>query len=233
MGINTTTMGMYIESCNTNFGSTFSDIEQIFYNNFLISHVVLHELEHACQNKKYNSLLKDTETTLIRMAFSNVYSLKDTKEFIEKLQSEGYTPEQVYHYLKNEVELYKKYYKYNPSERLAEIKTYDTLVKVANHIQKEIPNLCEYEFYNYLKSLLCGYEVSDDVLCIPTITYINGMEYRQKWSEFDFYDPNPNAMNAKLFNQHPFIERLSFGLPVTAEEYINTNKVLSKYDKFQ
>ena len=56
MGVNTEAMGMYIESCDTNFGSTFSDIEQIFYNNFLISHVVLHELEHATQNKKYNSL---------------------------------------------------------------------------------------------------------------------------------------------------------------------------------
>lgn len=233
MSSNITAINMFIDSYMTYFGSKFNDLEQLFYGNLLVSQIVLHELEHTVQNKKYHSSVNNTETTLIKMGLSTSFLLEEPTAFLIRLENQGYTPEEIDQLLRQQVGLYKKYYKYNPIERLADINAYNTLFKVLGPMHKELPNLYDYEYCNYLKSLLSGYDVNcDDNLVSPTAIYMNGMNYQQKLPEFKFYDEDPKIMRDKIFQQHSFIERLSYGLPVNKIEYDMVDKQLVKCNKF-
>lgn len=230
MAFNVATIREYLEIYGRNYSSYFSDVEQMFYNNLLISHIILHELEHADQNKKYNSAIHNTENTLIRIAFRGSYLFKDPLVCFKELTNMGYTLSQIDIMLKQRRNLYKEYYNYNPTERLADIKSYNTLAKSLSHLKKQMPNLYEYEYINYMKSLISGYDL--DTLQAPTITYVGALGFPNDWSKFHFYDEDPQIMMDQIFDQHSFIERLAFGLPVTYGEYDKAQKVLSLNNRF-
>lgn len=232
ISINISTINAYFSRYVDRYGAMFNDMEQLFLGNILITFIILHEMDHVEQNKKYNSSLNNTENNLIKMSFRTSYLLKNEEAFYRVLIEEGYKPEQIISLIKNQVDLKKKYYDKTPTERLANINAYNTLSAVLIPISEKVPRLCSYEYCNYMKSLLHGYEIVDNILINPTFTYVNGMGYQRDWQNFSFFDVDPQSMSDKLFSQHTLIERLSFGLPITYDEYDSVSKVLTKYDVF-
>lgn len=207
----------------------FLEFEQLFYCNYLISSVVLHELEHAYQNKKYNSNLTDIETNLARMGFRVNYLLSDPDKTFDELEQQGYTIPEIYDMFADRRNAYIDNYKYNPLERLAKINSYNFITSSLAQINKKTPNIYNLGYSNYLESLVQGYEYNQDgILVPPTKAYIDGMGYKQDWKNFSFYDEDINVMRDKLFNEHSLIERMSYGLTTTKEEYEQVNKVLVK-----
>lgn len=231
ISVNIDAMNEYLVNFDERYSDIFNRDEQLFYKNELFTQAILHELEHANQNKKYNVVtdLGNTEKILIEMALRTSYSLKDPKMFFNNLMSNGYSEEQIMKWMEEEVKKVKTFYEVNPIERLAEIRSYDTLANSLNPLSGELPNLYDYMYFNYLNSLISGYEYDGNQLIAPTVAYINGMNFTNEWPRFTFYDSEPKTMVMKLNQKHTLMERLSLGLPISFEEHEKVNKQLILY----
>ena len=197
----------------------FNYDEQIFHRNLLIARVILHELEHVAQNKKYNSHDIDTEAVLIRSVFKPKYEYRDLFEFYNKMIVKGYSESEINEHL---IDMYKKintFYPYNPVERMADIKTFETLYKSFEEVKK-LSTLKNYLLYHYYKSLTDGYiEDMQLGLVAPTLIYCNGMGCESDLLKLPFYDDDQKKMDDKLVAMHNIEERLFYGLSVPKEEY--------------
>ena len=231
ISVNIDAMNEYLLNFDERYGDIFNNHEQLFYKNELFTQAILHELEHANQNKKYNVITDEgnTEKILIEMALRTSYNLKDPKKFLNNLMNNGCSEEQIMKWMEEEVRKVKMFYDINPIERLAEIRSYDTLANSLNPLSSELPNLCGYMYFNYINSLISGYEYDGNQLIAPTVAYINGMKFTDEWPRFTFYDGDPKTMVMKLNQKHTLIERLSLGLPISFEEHEKVNKQLILY----
>lgn len=232
MKVNISSVKKYLANFVNRYGDRFSYFEQLFLGNTVTTCAILHEMEHCEQNKKYHYPTKNTESVLIEMGFRASYLSEKLKKSYIELINKGYTPKQLATVVSNEIDLRRKYYDYSPVERLADIRSYNMLSAVLAPINDEVPNLYDYYCFNYMNKLISGYEKKNNILIYPVYTYMKGMGYERDWQKFNFHDIDPQVMSDKLFSQHSLIERLSFGLPVTFDEYDSVSKVLTKYKRF-
>lgn len=232
LNINIDSMNKYIELYTNYYAPKFNQIEKLFFGNYLVTQIILHELEHVSQNKKYNSYGSDDESILINLGFSVSYMLDDPTTFFRKLHDEGYTDTEINTLLLNQVQLCRKYYPYSPTERLAQINSYNTMRDILEPIYEDVPNLYTYNSYNFLNNIINGYEIYKNQIKCPTEIFVNGMGYQQEMCKFSFYNSNKDTMTSNLFNKYSKIERLIYGFDVTQEEYNNTKKLVMQCDKF-
>lgn len=230
--VNLTGLDNYLKICYGKYSEMFNNIEKLFYGNLIVSQVILHELEHADQNKKFDSNDMDTETRLIKISLREVKLLKDPEALFDVYIKMGLTPQEVICYFQRKKQLYKEYYDYNPIERLAQIRAYKTITDSICSLKDRLPNLYELEYASYIKNLLAGYEYDSNGLVAPTVRYMTGMNYTDSWKSFDFYDSDPTEMMKNLSKDYNLISRFTFGLPVTVCEHDQAQKVLNYTNKF-
>lgn len=231
MKVNTSALMKRLEKFQ-NQSSKFDSNERVFFNNLLISQVVLHELEHVSQNKRYNSEFMDTETLLCKMGLRDNYVYGNTLAVYSILRGSGMSDAQINETLEQRKELMNAYYQYSPTERMAEIKSHKFLRDILPEMKDEAPNLYQYEHFNYLTRLNSGYEeVSGLGLVAPTLIYANGMGYSDDILDFPFYSDDLSVMEENLY-AYPLQKRLTFGLPVTIEENTKVKKLITQNNKY-
>lgn len=208
----------------------FNDIEQIFYNNLLITQIILHELEHANQRR-----IIDTETGLE----AEILKLSTTQMEISagiKLLESGYSIEDVRRYileinLKNR-QNYEENYEFAPEERLAQIQSYKEIIETLSELKEYVPNLLEFEKTNWLENMLRGYEYKDGVIMPPTIYYLIQKGSNSSLQQFDWFDTNYAKCLNLTKEKYSLHDRMKFGLIIDETEYNHCYQTLQMSKKY-
>ena len=198
----------------------FSDIENLFYKNASITQVVLHEIEHANQEK-----IKDEESSLESGILKLSSMSLESRDILENSNIDYISYATYLVNLRNQN--YKENYKYAPFERLAEIKSYTDIVNILSLIKEYVPNLIEYEQYNVWSSSFRGF---DTYSFSPTVYYIerNAKDISNNLY-FDWYNPNnENDSMQKCKRKYSINDRLKYGLMLDKDEYNFCHDLISK-----
>lgn len=175
------------------------------YINIRILQFVLHEIEHAKQEKKLKSYTNNLEMLLLSCSKLNM----ELWELIEG----GYKK-------------YNETYIYNPSERMAEIRSYKKILSFIELINKDSKidktfNILKRE---YIIENLNGY-LTD--MC-PSEIYLVKTELDNIWKSMSFYDDDRNIMNEKAKKEYNIGKRLFLGLPIDNEEFKKMSLIRNK-----
>ena len=146
----------------------FSDSERIFFLYFKVTQILLHELEHAHQDKKIDKKWNDIETLILALCNKH-HILVNEKEIFEKLKKEGCSNFDIARYLLQKQKRYQEYYEYAPHERLAEYYSHSNILGIINLLENKLPNLSIYEQFMYYQNFLRGYKE----IQAPTLFYLN------------------------------------------------------------
>lgn len=113
----------------------------------------------------------------------------------------------------------KYFYKEDPTERLAQIKSYSTIVELLKQIGKESSCVLQVEQMYLLKEKIRGYSWKGIYMLPPTLVYLEGTDNIEEWKHFEFYDENNEVLQRKVETKYTLEKRLTLGLPVRKEEY--------------
>ena len=161
--------------------------EATLYKNLSILQTLLHEVEHANQQKiAYND--NTLEALIIRLSY---------------LVNNGYN---------------ENLYEYCPEERLAEIKTFDEIFILVNHINKKLITLPDIIEMERLKRQLRGYHYKNNFITIPIVDYFTIGNKKELLDTFDL-------SNACLEN-YTLSDRCKYGFPISINEYGTSMKKL-------
>ncbi len=211
----------------------FDGVEQPMFKNFLITQYVLHELEHAYQNRQSQDQEDHSlETTLINASMKLEKMMRDPK-ILNAIQTDPNFAHDMKDYALYTKQLYQRYYVINPAERLAQIRSFRTIVTALEPIKKHVPRLYEFENASLLEELLQGYEESYDLGICPTQVYLQGNDQSEVWSQLDFYHPNEQQLRENVHRQYTLNKRLTLGLPVSPKEYELLYNHLQTTNKYQ
>lgn len=216
----------------TYYDCLFEGIEPIMFKNLTITQILLHELEHAYQSKQADDKFDNSiEAKLIRASLVLEQVIKNPK-LLTRLLDEKVNEQEFIIYILHNRELYKKYYKMNPTERLAQIKSFKSIVKSIEPIKKYIPNLYEFNNASLWEEMIKGYQESWSEGSCPTQVYLNATRQSDMWSGFDFYSQSTDSLIKNVSKHYSLEKRLSFGLPVTNREYSSIEDYLYTTNKF-
>ena len=123
-------------------------------------------------------------------------------------------------------------YKINPSERLAEIKSYQQILDMLKMIKDRTPNLIDYEETTQMENLLRGYEEYWGMINVPTYEYILDPGTLQKLSKFHAYLNNYDDALKEVKKYHPLGKRLTYGLPIDQQEYQHCQEAVQMSKKY-
>lgn len=221
----------YVKKDITVYKSTLKEFieekgESILYKNIYLIQILLHELEHAAQNKLvYTS---DTiEAQILKYSMT-----RDERDFINKrdydLKIANYLNYLNIFYLinlrrvilKNKNYYIRDTYISAPEERLAQYKSYGRLLKAlkTSNIPSYIYNKIE---LNNLHSNFNAYISIDSEYASPTVKYLTALKYDKQLNQFDWYDKDKEICFEKSKSLYNFEDRLALGLPISKEEIKN------------
>ncbi len=210
------------------YDQLFNSLEQIMFRNLTITQFILHELEHALQYQQFDNKNDDSlEAKLVKASFKYERILKDPRILNDMVKNEKEV-KGVFNYLKT---LYRQFYDLNPTERLAQVKSFRLILDVLQAIKKYIPNLYEFTEASLIEEMLKGYPESWEFGSCPTQVYLFGYHQNQVWYDLDFYDSDPDKLMENV-SKYNLPERLSLGLPISIREYNSTNNILQRTNKY-
>lgn len=120
------------------------DFEKNLYINLMILQIILHEIEHANQQKEIQHI-KNLETFIIKLSYLVNFDAKNNE----------------------------KLYECSPEERFAEIKSMSEVASTINFINKRSLVLEQIFELEKLKRYLSGYHFQNSLLKFPTIEYFS------------------------------------------------------------
>ena len=192
-----------------------SQFEQDLFHNLFVTQVILHELEHATNLKMAEDPSdKSIKTRLMRASFDFNAAL------YQGLMKMNINPNE----LDNEiVEWYRKEYesdyKIDTEERMAEIDSQATILRIIRPIKRTIPDLYRGEKAFLVFHMLKGYlDVFESGIC-PTELFLQNIGNEELWKSFSFYDEDPAKVLENVQKEYGLYERLEYGFPITEKEY--------------
>lgn len=193
----------------------FNQDEKNFYKYLKVVKTLLHELEHANQNKlkiMNNSLegkILIKADTLCDKLFFDYMSINKTLSFKRIL---------LINKIDNYYKKYRKYYEFSPNERLAFLKADVTSLKLLEKFEYSMVH--DYEEFKYNSDRINPYITHDN----PTKYYIEKVNKKYDgWNEIE-----------SLCNNLSFEDRLLLGLEISIDEYrIIHNKLKVGLDKME
>ena len=211
------------------YAHLFNKREYLMFKNLTIAQFILHELEHAYQSKIADINAYNTTRDLIIRASYKLYQIvKNPQELIGKTLSK----QEFMNYVEYYKDLYKKLYKINPIERMAEINSCAITLKSLELIKDEVKSLYEFNEATVLDNSIKAYtNYTEDYSC-PTEMFLSGINEREAWEELDFYDENPKTLTNNVMEEYSLSRRLNCGLPIKKKEYKNIGKWLDKTNKY-
>ncbi len=211
------------------YDQLFCSLEQMMFRNLTITEMILHELEHACQNKKADDKSDNSiEAKLINACLVLEQAMKNPRTLHALLKGKDFSI-----YFEEYKRLYKQYYVFNPIERLAEVNVFQTIVNSIEPIEEYIPNLYEFEQASLVEAMLRGYTDSWNQGICPTQVYLFGTGQSNVWSELNFYNQEYSQLMKSVSDGYNNLTRkLSLGLPVSYDEYNIMDEWLQDTNKF-
>lgn len=177
------------------------DIDEYFLINIEASITILHELEHVYQNMIIDGQVTTLEDKLIYygLAFCNsrvLYNFFGTK----------YTKEELDY-------LYNTTYDYNPSERLADINSYNIIYNTINNEKKINPRIKDLIKYEYESLKLIGYKDIGSIIECPSYLYLKKINKLNSKTDISFKT-----------TKYQLEDRLRLGIEISYDEYQRVTK---------
>lgn len=209
----------------------FNNYERLFFDNLLITQVILHELEHIDQKRKMSEE-KNFESEFLRFTTSH------DEYNIEFLLKKGYTSKEAFAIFtqqqKNNSD-YEKNYNISPEERLAELNSHYLIIDLLSHTPQKLPHLISFYQTRFLQILIKNYtyDFYNDIIISPTNLYLEKTDNLIFSHHFPWYDINYFNCLANLKNILSLDERLKFGLSIDTEELYRYQKKLFNKSKIK
>lgn len=165
--ISLSALQLYFLNTKGNYISNFTGIEYAIFLNSILSQIILHELEHIVQYKTVLTSNDSIEKTLLSSDLSKAKT-EEEKKLLRKLE--------------------KKYYKFEPAERLAQINSYKTLLNALSLRKNEIERLYELEKNLLISETLNAYSEAKKLGGCPSFVYLNGIGRKDIWESLPFYE---------------------------------------------
>lgn len=191
-----------------------SNLEQHLFINLVITQVILHELEHANQQKIVQTT-NDMEAKILRLrGIINVRSINELRKIgkISEEETEKLIDLKIQEFAKKRAGLYL----YAPRERLAEIRSYQQVKNILQQLPVKVDSLNAFAHVFEEESMLRGYDVLS-----PTIYYLTELGEHRELRKFDWYDEDPDKALQKSKENYSLEKRLIYGLPTTEDERTN------------
>ena len=164
-----------------------NEFEKTLYKNLSILQILLHEIEHANQEKiSYSN--NTLEALIIRLSY---------------LVNNGYD---------------EKTYEFCPEERLAEIKSFEEINAIIDHMDNKLillPNIMEME---KLKRQLRGYHYKNNFVTVPIVEYFTLGNKKNLLEAFDLSESG--------LDNYTLDDRYKYGFPISNIEYGTSMKKL-------
>lgn len=206
-----------------------SDFELVLYKNLMVTQFVLHELEHANQLKQV--MEKDNKDELemkfLNACLQDVAYLHDPKIF-PLINSGDLRFTDLLNYVESKRLRQKEFYDQDPTERMAEINSYDVVVSCLEQLGG-VPNLLAVERSGFLEAMLRGYAYQCDRLIAPSSIFLDGVGESALWQSLNFYDKDSTILQANVEKQYSLKKRLTLGLPVRNQEYEFVRNSITTY----
>lgn len=214
------------------YDQLFHTLEQAMFRNITITQTILHELEHAYQIKQVDNKSDDSiEAKLVNASFVLEHAMKNPR-FLNALLNGEIPTKNFISYIIQHKKLYEQYYHFNPTERLAQVKSFKTIINSIEPIKNYIPNLYEFQQASLIEEMLRGYQDSWNQGICPTQVYLLGTGKINVWNELDFYSQDSSKLIKNVSNKYNLSTRFALGLPVSYEEYNKTDNWLQSTNKF-
>lgn len=206
---------------------TLSDREYKLYTYSTISQMILHELEHANQEKiKYRE--DSLESRILRLSdfdYDKIPQMPKSyiEEFIKNnkdlsdeeiaLKYLNLTDEYEEKCLEEYMKIYHENYFCAPNERLAEIKSINEIIEALDLIDSE--KVMNHEMINKYESMRSGYTDTYS----PTIKYFNAQGKKEELKSFDWYSEDEEETKKLSKEIYCLQDRIKYGLPLYSNEY--------------
>lgn len=210
----------------SSYEAMFSESEQVFYKNLLVTQVILHELEHANQ-KRIIDVESSLEGDILRASIVQV-----DQGLVDKLMRAGLTGRQIEVIIETQKTMKNDGYLGLPDERLAEIKSHQELADALSGIESVVPNLLDFEKTNILESRLRGYTYDKGVIVSPTIDYIVSTGRGLALQKFEWFNKDSRACLKNVQSKFSLDERLMYGLPIDKHEFMQSSRELLSSKKY-
>ena len=197
--------------------SELHDYEKIMWRNLKVAQIILHELEHAYQSKVFdekNNITLEEKIISICLQSTKIF---EEPTFLKQIEIGEVSIQEALLKLLNMKNMYEQNYKFNPLERLAQIKSLNILVSSLEIIQHHAPKLYAYEKDNLLAEMLNGY--SENEKC-PTYIYLDSIGKLDEWQKLGFYHDDEEELENNARIQYKFTKRLALGLPISHGEFL-------------
>ncbi len=192
----------------------FNELEVYLIRNIIIARTLLHELERANQIKKVATGQNGLDARILEL--SPIYiNLKSTLDLLSRGLSRD-EAESIVEPLKDQ---YLKFYKSDPSERMAEIDSYKTTNSILNMINKPIPQVRRHQNSELAYTLLDGYKENTDVF--PNAPTLNNLYYLGSLNRLSIagYSIKHFREFFTAISAMPLDKRLYYGLTISNDEY--------------
>ena len=206
---------------------TLTNREYKLYTYSTISQMILHELEHANQERiKYRE--DSLESKILRLSdfdYDRIPPIPKSyiQEFIKKNKklskeefAEAYmnmTDEYEEKCLEKYMKIYHKNYSCAPNERLAEIKSINEIIEALDLIDSD--KVMQFMIISKYESMRSGYTESYS----PTIKYFEAQGKKEELKSFDWYSEDEEKTKNLSKEIYCLQDRIKYGLPLYDDEY--------------
>ena len=209
----------------------FKQEEAYAFNNATMVQYMLHTIEHIKQIKLRETATNNSLETELTKICGNYIIYKNIEEtpwdytFKSGIDLRG-------------LEADHDYYIYDPMERLAEIKSYELMVKITSHLKTRYPNLYEFEKTSFVENLISYYpEAWQCLATCPTEVYLEGVGMAKKWEKLGFRSEDDSENIKRAIARFPGDEgletRLKCGLPIHKNEYKSRLDIVKTSKKYE
>lgn len=195
-----------------------SNNQKIFLKNVELTHLILHELEHAIQAKIMTEKT-NTESEILKLC-----GITKSHEIITmRLQKIGLNQNLINEILKNKLKMYYEYYLFAPPERLADINAHEKMIEILSPLKNYVPKIYNGEIIKMNQTMLKGYK-EESRLITPTELFLIKQGEEDNLQNFDWYDKSKFVALKKSKRNYDIIQRLKLGLPIDEDEYKNEDE---------
>ena len=209
----------------------FSDFEQVLSSNSILTHALLHEIEHANQHKK--SMIKDENFENLLLGVSchvdNEFFKESKLSQLLILKKGIYLNPQLYYNLGLQHQLNAQFKTSTPIERMANIQSTQEINNMLVQISK---NDCIENVISLFDSLLAGYQLNgynfnNDIINSPTERYLEEVK-KLNIAGIDVHFTEYFDIVMEKAQSASLEKRLLLGLNISEEEYQKKVMKLSK-----
>lgn len=201
-------------------------VESKIYFYLQLAFYILHELDHANQEKEKNDIRNQSfEANLLRICTAHSqtatsYSIHSNEDIVEYLN--------IYQTCKDSVEsMYQNYikqYVFSPEERLANFYANETVLKMLACRKEEVPNLIQLQALKHMQNQLEAYKIEQKrketyqkIYFSPTISYLEHAKLEKTTPFFNYKEDFITSMqHIKRSTSQEY--RLKYGLLLSKTE---------------